>query len=320
MSFPQTAGIKIGHATDFCHQTGCTVFVCPEGSVGGVDVRGMAPGSRETALLDPVKSVPDVTAIMLSGGSAFGLATADGAARNLLKRGYGHPTPIMPIPIVPAAVIYDIHLHRSENFPDAELGWKAVDNAFKNEGNIQQGNFGAGAGAVCGNWKGRYHGMKSGFGFHSMKLGSVEIFAAVVVNPVGDVIKKDGSVLAGARDHSRNTFFGDSVEFPQIIDYRSSFENTTLVVIGTTAKLDKVGATRMAQRGHDAIAVSIKPSHTTHDGDVVFAVSTSNDDTFEFDNLANAACYCIENAIRNSVYFADSIDDFPAIGKAAVKA
>ena len=312
-----TANVKIGHATDTKHHTGCTVFVCPENSVGGVDIRGMAPGSRETALLDPVKSVADVTAVLLTGGSAFGLATADGVMRNLSARDIGHYTPIIKVPIVPTAVVYDLFMHMGQHMPGPEYGSMAVDAAFDNaasDNEVEQGCIGAGAGVTVGKWKGIANMMKGGFGFASTKLGKAEIFAAAVVNAIGDVVNQDGSVLAGARNHQTKEWLADQEPVRVFAEFRPSIENTTLVVIGTTAKLDKASANRLAQRGHDGMAIAIRPVHTMHDGDTVFALSTGNVTSESFDSIANSAVHCVEEAIRNAVRFAHTVQGIPALG------
>ncbi|MFT7587464.1 MAG: L-aminopeptidase/D-esterase-like protein [Cellvibrionaceae bacterium] len=311
-----TANIKIGHATDTQHHTGCTVFVCPENTVGGVDIRGMAPGSRETALLDPVKSVADVTAVLLTGGSAFGLATADGVMKNLSARDIGHYTPIIKVPIVPTAVVFDLFMHMGQHMPGPEYGFMAVDAAFENAekgAEIEQGCIGVGAGVTVGKWKGIANMMKSGFGIASMMIGEAEVFAAAVVNAIGDVVNEDGTVLAGARDHQTKEWLANQEPIRVFAEFRPSIENTTLVVIGTTAKLDKAGATRLAQRGHDGMAIAIRPVHTMHDGDTIFALSTGDITSVPFDSLANGAVKCVEDAIRNAVRHAHTVQGIPAL-------
>ncbi|MEM8860934.1 MAG: P1 family peptidase [Chloroflexota bacterium] len=311
-----TANIRIGHATDEEHHTGCTVFVCPEDTVGGVDIRGMAPGSRETALLDPVKSVADVTAVLLTGGSAFGLATADGVMRNLSKRDIGHFTPIIKVPIVPTAVVFDLFMHMGQHMPGPEYGFEAVDAAFENaEKNleIEQGCVGVGAGITVGKWKGIASMMKSGFGLASIKVGEAEVFAAAAVNAIGDVVNEDGTVLAGARNHATGEWLADQEPIRVFAEFRPSIENTTLVIIGTTAKLDKAGANRLAQRGHDGMAIAIRPVHTMHDGDTVFALSTGDVTSEPFDSIANGAVYCVTQAIRNAVRFSNTVQGIPGL-------
>ena len=155
--------------------------------------------------------------------------------------------------------------------------------------------------------------MKSGFGFHSIKVDGVEIFAAAAVNAVGDVVNADGTVLAGARDQQTQEWCADSNTNRIFTELRPSIENTTLVVIGTTAKLDKAGANRLAQRGHDGMAIAIRPVHTMHDGDTVFALSTGDETSLPFDTVANYAVYCVEEAIRNAVRFATPTLGIPAL-------
>ena len=182
------AGFKIGHATVEGYPTGCTVILCPDETTAGVDVRGPAPGSRETALLGIDKPVHFVNAIMLSGGSAFGLAAADGAMRYLEERNIGHQTLIKPIPIVPAAILYDLFLTQGQVFPTAETGYAACLNASDTE--IAQGNVGAGVGATVGKWSPTANIMKGGFGLASHTEGDLVVGAAAVVNAIGDIVGK----------------------------------------------------------------------------------------------------------------------------------
>lgn len=296
----KSANLKIGHATDPEFHTGCTVFLCPDQTVGGVDVRGMAPGSRETELLNPIKSVPFINAIVLTGGSAFGLATADGVMQYLAENDIGHFTPIRRIPIVPAAVVFDLFLGEGKRTPNAQMGYQAAVNATL-DGDIAQGCVGAGAGVTVGKWAGFKNMMKGGFGVASLTLEEgVEMFAAAVVNAVGDVVQEDGSVLAGAWDQegwlvNRNPLRRYPAAFP------TSLTNTTLVLVATTAQLNKVETNRLAQRAHDGLAIAIRPVHTMHDGDTVFALSTGGIQGVHFDVLGNAAVAVVAEAIRSAV-------------------
>ena len=306
-------GLKIGHATNKPFHTGCTVFLCPEGSVGSVDVRGPAPGSRESALLAPDKSVQTLNAIVLTGGSAFGLATADGVMRYLAEQGIGHPTPIKPIPIVPAAVVYDLFLGGGQGLPDAELGYQACQNASDTA--VLQGNVGAGAGVTVGKWSGFLGIMKSGFGLASWQEEGLVVMAAAVVNAVGDVVNTDGSVLAGARledgswaaDHDPLRRFPDPPTIPV-------GTNTTLLVVATNARLTKVEAYRLAQRAHDGMAIAIHPVHTTHDGDTAFALATNQVEA-NFDLVANTAVVMTAEAVRNAVREAGPVGPIPGLKK-----
>ena len=263
------AGLKIGHATVEGHLTGCTVFLCPEGTTAGVDVRGPAPGSRETALLGIDKPVHFINAIMLSGGSAFGLAAADGAMRYFEEKGIGHPTIIKPIPIVPAAILYDLFLSQGQAFPTADTGYAACLNA--DESDIAQGNAGAGTGATVGKWSLNGQIMKGGFGLASHSEGDLVVGAAAVVNAMGDVVESDGRVLAGSRNPDGGWMVdSDSFRrFPEAPPVQIGM-NTTLVVVYTNAILNKVETNRLAQRAHDGMAIAIRPAHSTHDGDIAF--------------------------------------------------
>ena len=312
----KTANLKVGHATDEKHHTGCTVFLCPPETVAGVDIRGMAPGSRETALLDPIKSVPYVNAIMLTGGSAFGLATADGVMQYLLERGIGHWTPILPVPIVPTAVVYDLFMHMGKRMPDREMGYAACVDADLAKEELAQGCVGAGAGVTVGKWTSRIeYFMKSGVGFASAMVGDAEVFAAAVVNAVGDVVEADGSVLAGARDHHTKAWQATENRMRVVMGSpkRPNMTNTTLVVVATTAKLTKVEANRLAQRAHDGFAMAIQPVHTMHDGDAAFALSTGDVEGLPFDAVANTAVYTVAEAIRNGVKHAVTTNGLPGL-------
>jgi len=306
-------GLKIGHATHKTTYTGCTVFLCPEeGAVAGVDVRGPAPGSRETALLGLDKPIERVFAVMLTGGSAFGLATADGAMRYLSERDIGHWTPIRRIPLVPTAVVYDLFLSEAQP-PDAEMGYQACLNASDRE--IQQGNVGAGAGVTVGKWAGFPHMMKGGFGLteRSHSEYGVTVMAAAVTNAVGDVVNPDGSVLAGAYGEDGSWLvetnpyhFIDPAQFP--IPPVVVGINTTLVVVATNARLTKVETNRLAQRAHSGLAIAIRPSHTRHDGDTAFALSTGEVEAPE-NLVGNMAVEAVAEAIRNSVRQAATVGE-----------
>ncbi len=307
------AGLKIGHATNTEFHTGCTVVLCPPGTVGSVDVRGPAPGSREFALLGPNKPYEkEIHAVVLTGGSAFGLATADGVMRYLAERDIGHYTPIMRIPIVPAAVVFDLGLGHGQFLPDANMGYAACDAAHAG-GPILQGNVGAGAGVTVGKWCGFDGLMKGGFGVASCVEGDLEVTAVAVVNAIGDVVNEDGTVLAG----SRNDKGGWSVEqFPQ--RYKK-FEppltdgmHTTLVVVATNAHLTKTETNRLAVHAHDGLAIAIRPAHMRHDGDTAFALSTGR---VEADNdlVSNLAVLMTAEAIRNGVRHAASVGTVPGL-------
>jgi len=242
---------------------------------------------------------------MLTGGSAFGLATADGAMRYLAEHDIGHVTPIRPVPLVPTAVVYDLFMNEGKGLPDAEMGYQACQNAT--DVNVPQGNVGAGAGVTVGKWGGFQTIMKGGFGLSSVEVDSIVVGAGAVVNAVGDVVNKDGSVLAGARE-ANGRWLVDKNPFRRFpsLPQTPVGTNTTLVVLFTNAKLSKIEAHRLAQRAHDGFAIAIRPVHTTHDGDTAFALATGQVDA-SFDLVANVAVEMVAEAIRNGVRQAKSI-------------
>lgn len=305
------AGLKIGHATDTEHNTGCTVFLCPPNTVASVDVRGPAPGSREAVLLQPDKPIQFIHAVMLTGGSAFGLATADGAMRYLAEHDIGHYTPIRRVPLVPTAVVYDLFMNEGKYPPDAAMGYQACQNAT--DAAVAQGNVGAGAGVTVGKWGGFQTIMKGGFGLSCIEEDGLVVGAAAVVNAVGDVVNEDGTVLAGARladgrwlvDDNPHRYFARLPQTPV-------GTNTTLVVLFTNATLTKVEVHRLAQRAHDGFAIAIRPVHTTHDGDTAYALATSQV-AAPFDLVANLAVEMVAEAIRNGVRCASSVGWLPGL-------
>ena len=308
------AGIRIGHATLSDHHTGCTVFLCPAGTFGSVDTRGPAPGSRELALLAPDK--PDdkeVNAVVLTGGSAFGLATADGAMRYLAERNIGHPTPVRPVPIVPAAVVFDLGLNNTPFTPDATAGYVACVAADAFAGEIEQGNAGAGTGVLVGKWAGFPYMMKGGFGVAGLRVGEVVVAAAAVVNAVGDVVNEDGTVLAGARDPDGGWLAASNpLRFVEMAALPPAGTNTTLVIVATNAILSRSELARLTHQAHNGIAIAIRPSHTRHDGDVAFALSTERV-AAPINLVNNMAVAAVGEAIRNSVRFARSVVGIPGL-------
>jgi len=311
-------GFRIGHATDAEHHTGCTVVLCPEGTIGSADVRGPAPGSREIEVTNPSRPIEVIHAVLLTGGSAFGLAAADGVMRYLEEQGVGHWTPLARVPIVPAAVVYDLFLGGGKRRPDAAMGYAAclaASNAPAGEGNL-----GAGAGVTIGKWGGFEGMMKGGFGTAALSVelqeggaARLQVAAAAVTNCVGDVLHADGSVLAGARS-PRGGWLVEQDPLRRFPDRPPAAlgTNTTLMVIATNARLTKVQANRLAQRAHDGLAVAVRPAHTTHDGDTAFALASGGVEA-PFDLVANAAAEMVAEAIRNSVRAAASVGGVPGL-------
>ncbi|GAA4333825.1 P1 family peptidase [Variovorax defluvii] len=269
------AGIEVGHFSDSRRPTGCTVILAREGAVAGVDVRGAAPGTRETDLLAPGNFVQQVHAIMLAGGSAWGLAAAEGAMRWLEERGVGLDVRFGTLPIVPAAVLFDLPMGDARIRPDAAAGYAACEAA--STAAPAEGNVGAGSGALVGKLFGVHRAMKGGIGTASVTVKGVTVGALIACNALGDVLDPDtGRVVAGARtadgrallDTRRALLRG---ELPQPL---LAGTNTTLGVVATDARLTKVQANRLAAVAHDGLARAINPVHTMSDGDTLFALAT----------------------------------------------
>lgn len=290
-------GIRVGHWTDTEGRTGCTVVLLPDdGAAASVDVRGAAPGTRETDVLHPDNQVQVAHAIVLCGGSAFGLAAADGVVRRLEERGVGVATPAVPVPIVPAAVVFDLTNGSATARPDADAGYAACVAAETGE-RCGSGRVGAGTGATVGKVFGPDHARPGGIGTASLPLPSGGTVAALaVVNAVGDVVDEDGTVLAGPGTVRRLLEAGVPTAPPV-------GTNTTLVVVATDVSLTKVQAHRLAVTAHDGLALSVRPVHTAYDGDTVFAVSTGvveADDTSML-LLQTAAVEVVARAVRGAV-------------------
>ena len=268
-------GVKVGHFTDTRRPTGCTVVLVEAGATCGVDVRGGAPGTRETDLLDPVNMVQQVHAVVLSGGSAFGLDSAGGVMRWLEERKIGFPAGPARVPIVPAAILFDLAVGDATIRPDAAAGYAAAKVATS--GAVAEGNVGAGAGATVGKMLGFGRAMKAGLGTASVTLpGGAVVAALAAVNAAGDVVDPaTGQIIAGARTEA-----GDGLEgtMKALLEGRPPAglrkgESTVLVVVATNVALTKTEATKVAQMAHDGLARAVNPVHTPWDGDTVFALS-----------------------------------------------
>ncbi len=303
-------GFRIGHWTDPTAITGCTVILCPPGTVGGADVRGSSPGSREIALLASEKSMQEVHALLLTGGSAFGLAAADGVMRWLEEHDTGYPTPWAKVPIVPAAVIFDLNIGQSAVRPGPDAGYRACASAGPSPG--ARGSIGAGTGATVGKWSGMENRMKGGLGVASARVGGLVVAAVAVVNAVGDVLDASGSVLAGARAPD-GRWVAERDPLRQIAPRAPLAKaNTTLVGVLTNARVAKVDANRVAQRAHDGMARAIRPVHTSFDGDVTFALASGQVEA-TIDMLAETGAEVTAAAIRDAVRSAAGTAGVPAL-------
>lgn len=310
-------GLKVGHWTDREHGTGCTVVLCEEGAVAGVDVRGGAPGTREAGLLAPGKMVPDIHGLLLSGGSAFGLDAAAGVMRYLEERGIGFKLRDVVVPIVPAAIIFDLGMGSGKVRPGPDQAYEAclasTDNMF------DRGSVGAGTGATVGKVQGIESATKGGVGTASGKVaGRWTMAALAVVNAYGDVVHpQTGQVLAGPR-RKDGPGFQNSVELlssqvPQDLDLAGE-PSTTLVVVATDAPLSREQAGVLAKAAHNGMARAIQPCHLMRDGDVAFALSTGKSGQVrDVDPLLAAAPGIVAAAILDAVYQATSLFGVPAI-------
>jgi L-aminopeptidase/D-esterase-like protein len=260
-------GIEVGHVQDEEALTGCTVILYRKGAIAGVDVRGGAPGTRETDLLDPVNLVDKVHAVVLAGGSAFGLDAASGVMRYLQEQKIGFKTGSAKVPIVPAAILYDLSVGRADVRPDAAMGYRAAVAASSRA--PAEGNVGAGTGASVGKMRGMKYAMKSGVGTWSTNIHGVIVGALVAVNAIGDVIDTEsGKVLAGMRSGGTLAWLKKNQSRP------ATKSNTVIGVVATNARLTKAQATKVAQMAHDGLARVIRPAHTMFDGDTIFALAT----------------------------------------------
>jgi L-aminopeptidase/D-esterase-like protein len=292
-------GIRVGHFTDAVGITGCTVVLCPPGTVGSVEVRGGAPGTRETDAIRPGTLVNEVHAVVLTGGSAFGLAAADGVARFLEERGIGFDTGVARVPIVPAAVLFDLGIGDPRARPDASSGYAACSVAV--DGEVAEGSVGAGTGATVAKIPDPVLGWKGGIGTAAEEQGLVVVGALAAVNAVGSIVEEDGTPIAATR--------GD----PDAEPMRWPGTATTLVVVATNATLSKERAQLLALAAHEGLSRAIEPSHTIYDGDTVFSLATGEVDATQAE-LEEMAVRAVAASIRRGVRLATSLGEMPAIG------
>jgi L-aminopeptidase/D-esterase-like protein len=319
-------GILVGQAEDINALTGCTVIIYAKGAVGGVDQRGGAPGTRETDLLRPMHLVEKVHAVLLTGGSAFGLDAASGVMKYLEEKKIGFNSGIVKVPIVPAAVIFDLGIGRSDIRPGSEMGYLACQNATQQP--PQQGNHGAGTGATVGKILGMNQAMKSGIGSACIDLGgNLKVAAIMVVNAFGDVYAKDSSnIIAGARtlekgpikigkdDYFANTQNTMKSLVGKTVLNIASRQNTVIGVVATNAVLTKEEANKVAQMAHNGLARTIRPSHTMYDGDTIFVMATGRQKADV--NLVGAfAAEVVADAIINSVRHGEKAGGLPSSRK-----
>jgi L-aminopeptidase/D-esterase-like protein len=322
-------GLRVGHAQDLEAITGCTVILCDKKTVGGIDKRGGGPSSRQTDQLETIRLVNEVHAILLAGGSAFGLDAASGVVRYLEERGIGFDMRVARVPIVPTAILFDLGIGKKEVRPDSAMGYEACVNAV--EGQVLEGNVGAGCGATVGKILGGGQAMKAGLGTASIEIANGLIVGALVaVNAFGDVINPDsGKIIAGARAFPVEAgTSAEALEFADTLDVLRIFTsqgmprfgrptnegqgNTVIGVVATNARLTKEETTKVAQMAHDGLARTVRPAHTMFDGDTIFALSTG--ELYGEVNVIGAfAAEVFSQAILRAVQSATSAGGLPGL-------
>lgn len=299
ISIKEIEGYKIGQAEYRESATGCTVILPTNGAVTGIDVRGGGPASRESALLDPLAANNGVHAVLLSGGSAFGLNSASGVMKYLEERNIGYPTAAGVVPIVCASCIYDLELVTSKVRPDEKLAYEACINSETY--NYQDGNYGAGCGATVGKIAGFANMMKAGVGSYAFQLDDLKVGAIAVVNALGDVFDyKTNKKIAGCFDYETNEFISSEEALYKSQSQLSLHTNTTIGAIITNAKLTKTELTKVASLAHDGLARSVNPVHTSHDGDTIYALANGTVQT-SADIVGTIAARAFSEAITKAI-------------------
>ncbi len=305
-------GIRIGHAEDLKGGSGCTVILCEKGAYAGVDVRGGAPASRETELLKPVNLVEQIHAVMLSGGSAYGLDAGSGAMKYLEEKGIGFDVGVAVVPIVCGASLFDLVVGDPKCRPDQAMGYQACVNA--SEEKPAEGNVGAGTGATVGKYLGVDHIMKSGLGTYALQIGDLIVGAIVSVNALGDVIDIDtGKRIAGILNKEKTAISNtEEVMYAEYANKRNVFAgNTTIGCIVTNAKLSKTQASKIASIAHNGLARAIRPVHTMADGDTIFVMATGEEEV-QPDAVGALAAEVMARAVNRAVRAAEPAYGLPA--------
>ena len=320
ISIDDINGFKIGQEQNDEAATGCTVIICEEGAVCGVDVRGASPGTRDTDALNPVNNREKTHAILLSGGSTFGLDAAGGVMKFLEHRKIGRDVEVSVIPHVSAAILFDLKCGRHDIRPDEKMGYAACHNAFSQQ-SWRSGNYGAGAGATVGKICGRERAMKGGIGAMAYQQNDLCVGAVVAVNCVGDVFdSKTGTIIAGARSAGGSGFADSEAVILEkynnkadLYSGRNLGGNTVIGCIITNAKLTKSQAAKLASHGHNGIARAVRPAHSVFDGDTIFAMCSGEIDT-TLDAVGILASRAVEQAIVDAVTHAQTVGKFLSLG------
>lgn len=315
ISIYDVAPVRIGHAQNIEAGTGCTAFICPQGMRAGLDVRGGGPASRESQLLNPLTSAKLIHGIVLSGGSAFGLGAADGVMKYLEEHGIGYDVGVTHVPLVSQSDLFDLTVADSQVRPDAAMGYEAAKNAMESP-NYKDGNYGAGTGCTVGKITGMENCMKTGIGSYAIEIDGLKVGAVVALNALGDVYDwKTGRKVAGLLSDDKKSFrctAGVLNESIRVIKNRFT-DNTTLAVLITNAKFEKTALCKIAGMCHDGYARSIRPVHTSFDGDSIYAVSAGE---LEADQevVGTIAADVISEAILKAVTSAESAYGYPCAG------
>ena len=317
-------GILVGQQSDLEGLTGCTVVLCKDGAVVGVDVRGSAPGTRETDLMRPCNMVERAHGILLAGGSAFGLNASTGVVKYLEEQHVGLDVGCAKVPLVGGAVLFDLAAGNPDARPDAHMGYMACVEA--SSGEVEEGNVGAGTGATVAKALGAQFSVKGGTGTYSMKVGCLPdgrelvVGAIVAVNALGDIVDGNEMVACGFDrvNHVRLSAMDTMLKGISSAVNAGIGTNTTIAVVATNVKLDKEGANKVAQMAHDGMARVTMPSHTMYDGDTIFALSTcegelTGDKTLDVTLVGSAAAKCLSEAILRAVRKASGVDGIPSV-------
>lgn len=313
IKFCDIDGIKLGHAENKEGGTGCSVVICEQGATGGVDVRGGAPGTRETDLLNPMEMVDKIHAVVLSGGSAFGLDASGGVMQYLEGNDIGFDVTVAKVPIVCQAVLFDLSFGDPKVRPDKEMGFKACLNSENYKDDIN-GNIGAGYGATVGKFLGTDYSMKGGLGTYAIKVGSLEVGAIVAVNCLGDVIDPSNlNIIAGAYDHENKEFLNtERLIIENLENPKNPFKgNTTIGIIVTNADFTKAEANKVASMAHNGYGRTMRPAHTMFDGDTIFTMST-NKVTADVTTVGMLAATVMEKAIIRGIKSAQGLFNIPS--------
>lgn len=305
--FSEIEGIKIGNAQNLNGPTGCTVVICEEGAAAGVDVRGGAPGTRETDLLNPITLVEKIHAVTLAGGSAFGLDASSGVMQYLEERNVGFDVGVTKVPIVCSAVLFDLNIGDYKIRPNKEMGYEACKNAELNE--CAEGNVGAGTGATIGKIFGAEYAMKGGLGCYALQIGELQVGAVIAVNCLGDVVDPiKGEIIAGALKKDKKSFVNtEEVMISQYSEKKNLFSgNTTIGVIVTNGKFTKSEMNKVASMAHNGYGRTIRPAHSMFDGDTIFAMATGKVEA-DINVVGLLAARVVEQAVLRAIKNADSI-------------